>query len=78
MSGDFPRTEEEIAADYTQRRAGLLKALTDGKRNLSLPVFVRDRNLPHKFQLFFCEDVDDLFAHCDPERENLCLYGTFL
>ena len=32
MSGDFPRTEEEIAADYTQRRAGLLKALTDGKR----------------------------------------------
>ena len=20
-------------------------------------------------------DVDDLFAHCDPERENLCLYG---
>ena len=30
MSGDFPRTEEEIATDFTQRRAGLLKALTDG------------------------------------------------
>ena len=27
---EYPRTEEEIAADYTQRRAGLLKALTDG------------------------------------------------
>ena len=23
-------------------------------------------------------DVDDLFAHCDPERENLCLYGEQL
>ena len=32
MSGDFPRTEEEIAADYVQRRSGLLKALTDGNR----------------------------------------------
>jgi len=30
MNGDFPRTEDEIAADYVQRRAGLLKALTDG------------------------------------------------
>lgn len=50
MSGDFPRTEEEIAADFVQRRSGLLKALTD--------------------------EVDDFYNHCDPERENLCLYGN--
>lgn len=26
---DYPRTVEEIAADYNQRRAGILKALTE-------------------------------------------------
>lgn len=29
MQADYPRTVEEIAADYAQRRSGLLKALTD-------------------------------------------------
>ena len=30
MSGDFPRTVEEIFTDFQQRRDGLLRALTDG------------------------------------------------
>ena len=38
MSGDYPRTEEEIAADFAQRRAGLLKALTDGALCKSMPI----------------------------------------
>lgn len=37
MSGDYPRTEEEIAADFAQRRAGLLKALTDGTHCKLIP-----------------------------------------
>ncbi len=29
MQSDFPRTVEEIAADFSMRRSGLLKALVD-------------------------------------------------
>ncbi|CAI0539679.1 unnamed protein product, partial [Linum tenue] len=43
------RTVEEIFKDYTARRAGLVRALTD--------------------------DSDEFYAQCDPEKENLCLYG---
>jgi hypothetical protein len=28
---DFPRSVEEIASDYATRRAGMLRALTDGE-----------------------------------------------
>ncbi|XP_068636641.1 PHD finger protein ALFIN-LIKE 1-like [Aristolochia californica] len=43
------RTVEEIFKDYSARRAGIIRALT--------------------------EDVDEFYALCDPEKENLCLYG---
>eukprot|EP00775_Hariotina_reticulata_P004224 gene4224-4473_t len=46
---DFPRSPEEIADDYLNRRSGLLRALTD--------------------------EVEDFYQACDPEKENLCLYG---
>ncbi|KAL6519464.1 phytoene dehydrogenase AL-1 [Orobanche gracilis] len=44
-----PRTVEEIFKDYSARRAGIIRALTD--------------------------DVDEFYGLCDPEKENLCLYG---
>lgn len=47
---DFPRSVEEIAADYSKRRAGMLRALTD--------------------------EVEEFYHACDPEKENLCLYGN--
>ncbi|XP_076953387.1 PHD finger protein ALFIN-LIKE 1-like [Bidens hawaiensis] len=44
-----PRTVEDIFKDYSARRSGIVRALTD--------------------------DVDEFYATCDPEKENLCLYG---
>ncbi|RZC84446.1 hypothetical protein C5167_047234 [Papaver somniferum] len=44
-----PRTVEDIFKDYSDRRAGIVRALT--------------------------YDVDEFYALCDPEKENLCLYG---
>eukprot|EP00245_Coleochaete_scutata_P001978 TRINITY_DN124_c0_g1_i1.p1 TRINITY_DN124_c0_g1~~TRINITY_DN124_c0_g1_i1.p1 ORF type:complete len:252 (-),score=61.23 TRINITY_DN124_c0_g1_i1:365-1120(-) len=44
-----PRTVEEVYRDFSGRRAGMLKALT--------------------------EDVEAFYRQCDPEKENLCLYG---
>ncbi|KAL3638062.1 phytoene dehydrogenase AL-1 [Castilleja foliolosa] len=44
-----PRTVEEIFKDYSARRGGIVRALTD--------------------------DVDEFYGLCDPEKENLCLYG---
>ncbi len=37
---DYPRTEEEIAADFVQRRSGLLKALTEGTQRARRPIRV--------------------------------------
>jgi hypothetical protein len=33
MADPYPRTVDEIVADFQARRAGLLKALTDGERD---------------------------------------------
>ncbi|XP_024525358.1 PHD finger protein ALFIN-LIKE 4 isoform X1 [Selaginella moellendorffii] len=44
-----PRTVEEIFTDFKNRRAGMVKALT--------------------------EDVEQFCNECDPDKENLCLYG---
>ncbi|KAJ9180572.1 hypothetical protein P3X46_008795 [Hevea brasiliensis] len=43
------RTVDEIFDDFTARRAGIVRALTN--------------------------DVDEFYVLCDPEKENLCLYG---
>jgi hypothetical protein len=44
-----PRSVEEIFKDYSSRRAGVVRALT--------------------------QDVEEMYLLCDPEKENLCLYG---
>ncbi|CAA7392845.1 unnamed protein product [Spirodela intermedia] len=49
MASSNPRSVEEIFKDYSGRRNGLIRALTN--------------------------EVDNFYALCDPERENLCLYG---
>jgi len=43
------RTPNDLWSEYSQRRAGILKALTS--------------------------EVEHFFSMCDPEHENLCLYG---
>ncbi|URD77492.1 PHD finger protein [Musa troglodytarum] len=59
------RTPEEVFRDFRGRRAGMIKALTTGCA--SSPSLVR-------FPGFFI-DVDKFYQQCDPEKENLCLYG---
>ncbi|KAJ7561117.1 hypothetical protein O6H91_03G014500 [Diphasiastrum complanatum] len=44
-----PRTVKDVFKDFKNRRAGILKALTN--------------------------DVETFTRICDPEKENLCLYG---
>ena len=44
------RTVEDVFADYSGRRQGILTALT--------------------------AEVDRFYTECDPDRENLCLYGN--
>ncbi|KAJ1699004.1 hypothetical protein LUZ63_007516 [Rhynchospora breviuscula] len=43
------RTVEEIFKDFSARRSGIVRALT--------------------------QDVDDFYMKCDPDKDNLCLYG---
>ncbi|KQK12464.1 PHD finger protein ALFIN-LIKE 3 [Brachypodium distachyon] len=45
-----PRTVEEIFKDFSNRRLGLVRALTS--------------------------DVEQFYGLCDPDKENLCLYGN--
>uniref|UniRef100_A0A7S0S7D0 Alfin N-terminal domain-containing protein n=1 Tax=Mantoniella antarctica TaxID=81844 RepID=A0A7S0S7D0_9CHLO len=47
---EAPRTVEDVFDNFSNRRAGLIKALTGA--------------------------VDDFYEQCDPDKENLCLYGN--
>lgn len=75
---DHPRTLEEIFEDCSARREGLMRAITKGegsretegkreRRGLTL----NGRNALRSVR----EDGDKLYEACDPEKENLCLYG---
>lgn len=84
MSDTFPRSVDEIFEDFTKRRQGLLKALTDGGLRLLRRSCLRaHRRLASSFvpptylihPLCLIADVEDFFQQCDPERENLSLYG---
>ncbi|KAI5392017.1 PHD finger protein ALFIN-LIKE 2 [Lathyrus oleraceus] len=44
-----PRSVEEIFKDFSARRDGIVRALT--------------------------QDVDEFYTLCDPDKDNLCLYG---
>ncbi|KAK9161924.1 hypothetical protein Syun_002826 [Stephania yunnanensis] len=71
-----PRTVEEVFRDFKSRRSALLKALTTGLLptlslpSLSLSLFFLTRLWP-----YLAADVDAFYQQCDPEKENLCLYG---
>lgn len=78
----FPRTAEEILADYEGRKAGLVRALTEGAgRRRLLRVAERPRPPPPHPLTPTCPclnaDVDEFYAACDPLKENLCLYGAW-
>ncbi|XP_060213632.1 PHD finger protein ALFIN-LIKE 4-like isoform X1 [Lycium barbarum] len=62
-----PRTVEEVFRDLKGRRAALIKALTTGIPTL----------FPYlsQFISYFDLDVEEFYQQCDPEKENLCLYG---
>ncbi|CAL5079370.1 unnamed protein product [Urochloa decumbens] len=85
-----PRTVSEIYRDYSARRAGLIRALTSGTRSRrsrspplpscrshAPPLRRISRLTPRaaSFCLTVLADVDEFYAFCDPEKENLCLYG---
>ena len=85
----FPRSPEDIEQDFVKRRGGILRALTTGvcvwkgedraaqrmrrarARALHLSVLQRSTTLQHA-------DVEDFYQACDPEKDNLCLYGESL
>ena len=86
---DAPKTVEEIYEDFCGRRAALVAALTTGARRratfceaphcaaalclaapLSHAVCWRPSHATH-----VGVDVAAFFEQCDPNKENLCLYG---
>ncbi|WOL15613.1 hypothetical protein Cni_G24394 [Canna indica] len=89
--GRISRTPEEVFRDFRGRRAGMVKALSTGLALLFLSlgciavlcVCVRARacSFLGVSDLEFCsfsggvEEVEKFYQLCDPEKENLCLYG---
>lgn len=82
-SSHSPRTVEEIFKDFSARHAAVLRALTAGTSicpfflcfvKLILFFFYLSKRLILLFCLQF-SDVEEFFSQCDPERDNLCLYG---
>eukprot|EP00963_Diacronema_lutheri_P011150 scaffold1328_cov375-Pavlova_lutheri.AAC.1 len=65
---DHPRTLEEIFEDCSARREGLMRAITKEGREKNKEERADVERSVH-------EDGDKLYEACDPEKENLCLYG---
>jgi hypothetical protein len=85
---EAPRTIADIYQQFVQRREGCIKALTEGA---SLPRFTfslhRFRFPPIVRTGFGCPvsrtyarinytDRNEFYEQCDPNKENLCLYGA--
>ena len=67
------RTIQSIYEDFLKRREGLINALTDGMflMNHWFPwVQLKLTSVVHMIA-----DSEDFFKACDPNRDNLCLYG---
>lgn len=74
---------DEVFANFSARRTGLVRALTSGthhRRDGSTPRSCRTRDDRLTRDLicpFFPRaDVERFYAQCDPDKENLCLYGN--
>jgi hypothetical protein len=77
---DAPKTVEEIYEDFCGRRAALVAALTTGAcwaKSMKMR-----RALADAPRVLLClrsrsrsADVAAFFDQCDPNKENLCLYG---
>ncbi|EXB29678.1 PHD finger protein ALFIN-LIKE 5 [Morus notabilis] len=82
-----PRTVEEVFREFKGRRAGMIKALTtDLDNGYAFRNLVETCDLNFAFPIyslssalyplvFVAADVEDFYQQCDPEKENLCLYG---
>ncbi|AQK53089.1 PHD finger protein [Zea mays] len=75
------RSPEDVFRDFRARRAGIVKALTTGQLVSRISCLLL-------FVLLVCgcfsdataasvvrADVEKFYQQCDPEKENLCLYG---
>lgn len=72
-SSHSPRTVEEIFKDFSARHAAVLRALTTGTLLfLDSSLLLLSHCLIVSLPL---SDVEDFYSQCDPERDNLCLYG---
>jgi hypothetical protein len=78
------RLPENVYEEYVARRSGILRALTTdvsavrfGSAASAAAVFAAQTALGQitHSPCFGPLQVDAFFAQCDPERENLCLYG---
>ena len=70
-----PRTVEKIYENYELRRNALLRALTTGNLYDGCNLSVLDVSPVYADVLLPRADVEDFYNQCDPERENLCVYG---
>jgi hypothetical protein len=71
-----PKTIQEIYEQFVNRREALIKALVDGTsfNRGELTVFFRE-TIP--CITTYNVDRDNFYHQCDPDKENLCLYGAF-
>ncbi|RDY05929.1 PHD finger protein ALFIN-LIKE 1, partial [Mucuna pruriens] len=68
-----PRSVEGIFKDYRGRRNALIRALTIGTTLLFL--FTLYFPTSSLFYPFLLADVNEFYGLCDPDKENLSLYG---
>lgn len=78
---DYPVSLQQIYDDWSHRRQGLLIALTEGAQ-LSVCAAISEHLLSaaklwkRAMTPLSCAEVEDFYKQCDPDRENLCLYGV--
>ena len=84
---DYPVSLQQIYDDWSHRRQGLLIALTEGAQlsprhleQLMGSSQLQQDNITKALrpELWGGAEVDDFYKQCDPDRENLCLYGAGL
>lgn len=71
-----PKTIQEIYEQFVNRREALIKALVDGTSSNpgDLNELLR-KTIP--YITTYNVDRDNFYHQCDPDKENLCLYGAF-
>lgn len=71
-----PKTILEIYEQFVNRREALIKALVDGTYFNWGDTTEESRETIPYFNTYNV-DRDNFYHQCDPDKENLCLYGAF-